>query len=55
MDDHGGSPSTLDGELKIGTRLRCGNCGSELIVVTKGVAELSCCGQALVPVEPPKR
>jgi hypothetical protein len=48
-------PSTLAGALAVGTRLRCPSCGSELIVVTKGEADLSCCAQAPVPVIPPKR
>ena len=34
-------------ELKIGTRLRCGSCGSEAILTKAGDSELSCCGQPL--------
>jgi len=41
--------------LTVGTRLRCAGCGSELIIVTHGDAELSCCGRPLVAVAPPKR
>ena len=35
-------------ELKIGTRLRCGSCGSEAILTKAGDSELSCCGQPLL-------
>jgi hypothetical protein len=41
--------------LTVGTRLRCAVCGSELIVIKKGVADVSCCGGTLEPVAPPKR
>ena len=47
--------ATLAGALAVGTRLRCPTCGSELIVVTKGEADLCCCGGAPVAVVPPKR
>ena len=43
----------LSGELTVGTRMRCTVCGSELIVLTKGAADPSCCGQAPVVVAPP--
>ena len=43
------------GELTVGTRKRCTVCGSDLIVLTKGAADLSCCGQAPVMVAPAER
>ena len=55
MDATDPTAVTLTGQLAVGTRLRCTGCGSELIVITKGDAELSCCGRALVPVAAPKR
>ncbi len=55
MDASDPAATTLAGALAVGTRLRCPTCGSELIVVTKGEADLSCCGRAPSPVVPPKR
>jgi hypothetical protein len=55
MDASDPAATTLTGALAVGTRLRCPTCGSELIVVTKAEAELSCCGRPPVAVAPPKR
>lgn len=40
-------------EVKAGTRLRCEDCGSEIIVVRASGPELQCCGKALGPLVPP--
>ena len=49
------SEAALTGPIGVGTRLRCAECGSELIVVGKADAELSCCGRPPVAVVPPGR
>jgi desulfoferrodoxin-like iron-binding protein len=40
-------------EQKAGTRLRCETCGSQIIVVKAGDAELACCGKPLAPLVAP--
>jgi hypothetical protein len=55
MDETDPEATERKGPEKVGTRLRCAECGSELIVVTAGESLLSCCGRALVPVQPPSR
>lgn len=55
MDGPDPAAPPRSGELTVGTRLRCTVCSSGLIVIAKGEADLSCCGQALVAVAPPKR
>ena len=32
---------------KVGSRLRCEHCGTEIIVVKATDAEVTCCGQAM--------
>ena len=39
--------------MKAGTRLQCGTCGSQIIVVKPGEADLVCCGQPLGPMGAP--
>ncbi|MSO18003.1 MAG: desulfoferrodoxin [Actinobacteria bacterium] len=34
-------------EAKIGSRLRCQKCTTELIVVKQGEAEIECCGEPM--------
>jgi hypothetical protein len=38
---------------KVATRLRCDNCGSEMLVVKSGDGVLSCCEQEMVVVSAP--
>jgi hypothetical protein len=48
----GGYASDMsDAATKVGTRLRCPTCGTEVIVVKAPTAPLSCCGQLLVERE----
>ena len=37
-------------DVKAGTRLRCGTCGAELILVKAASPELTCCGKPLEPL-----
>jgi hypothetical protein len=36
---------------KVGTRLQCGTCGTEIIVVKATDAEVVCCGAPMKPKE----
>jgi hypothetical protein len=40
-----------DAATKVGSRLRCLTCGTEVIVVKAPTAPMSCCGQLLVERE----
>jgi desulfoferrodoxin-like iron-binding protein len=40
-----------DAVTKVGSRLRCQTCGTEVIVVKASTAPLTCCGQPLVERE----
>jgi Desulfoferrodoxin, N-terminal domain len=35
----------------VGTRLTCGQCGTEVIVVKVPEGELTCCGARMTPLE----
>ena len=37
---------------KAGARLKCGECGTEVVVVKAPTGAMSCCGQALAGPEP---
>jgi len=37
-------------DVKAGTRLRCDNCGSEMVLIKAEGPELTCCGQPLSPL-----
>jgi hypothetical protein len=37
--------------IAVGSRLRCAQCESEVLVVKGTDAEISCCGQPLAPKE----
>lgn len=41
-------------ETKPGTRVRCEECGSELIVVKAADPELTCCDRPVSPLSPDK-
>jgi ribosomal protein S27E len=36
---------------KVGVRLRCGRCGTEIIVVKAADSELQCCGEPMAERE----
>jgi hypothetical protein len=38
-------------EAAVGSRLRCGECGTEIIVVKATEAEVSCCGAPMAARE----
>ena len=40
-------------DVKAGTRLQCGSCGSQIIIVKPGGPELECCGKPLEPLSAP--
>jgi ribosomal protein S27E len=40
-----------DAATKVGSRLRCPSCGTEVIVVKAPTAPMSCCGQPLAERE----
>lgn len=46
MIDHTGAPGDADA-LVAGTRLRCDECGAEVIVLNTASADLRCCGEPL--------
>jgi hypothetical protein len=37
--------------VAVGSRLSCGQCGTEVIVVKAPGAEVNCCGTAMTPLE----
>jgi hypothetical protein len=40
-------PDSPQEKVAPGTRLRCGTCGAEAIVLQPGAADLTCCGTPL--------
>lgn len=40
-------------QVKAGTRMQCGSCGSQVIIVKPGEPELECCGRPLEPLSAP--
>ena len=40
-------------QVRVGTKVQCGACGSEAVVTKAGEAELTCCGAPLAAVGGP--